>query len=74
MTLEYHGGLPLGMLLGLLRPVDGQGSTDFSEPLALGQQASITPQVDAVLYLRVNDRPDRLSDNEGTLRASIVPQ
>jgi hypothetical protein len=74
VTLEYHGGLPLGMLLGLLRPVDGQGSTDFSEPLALGQQASITPQVDAVLYLRVNDRPDRLSDNEGTFRASIVPR
>ncbi len=74
VTIEYHDGLPLGKLLGVLRPVDGQGAIDFSEPLAVGNQASVTPQVDAILYLRVNDRPDRLSDNEGTLRASIVPR
>ena len=72
VTLEYHDGLPLGMLLGLLRPVDGQSVNDLSEPLALGLQASVTPQVDAILYLRVNDWPGRLSDNQGRLRVSIV--
>ncbi len=74
VTLEYHDGLPLGMLVGLLRPVDERDSANPSEPLALGLQASITLEVDAILYLRVNDWPDRLSDNEGTLRASIVPR
>ena len=73
VTVEYHDGQPLGMLLGLLRPVDGQHSAEFSEPLALGLKASVTPQFDAVLYLRVNYWPDRLSDNVGTLRASIFP-
>jgi hypothetical protein len=74
VTLEYHDGLPLGMLLGLLRPVDDNRTADFSEPFAVGLQASVTPEVDTILYLRVNDWPARLSDNEGTLRASIVPQ
>ncbi len=74
VTLEYHDGLPLGMLLGLLRPVDDHRTADFSKPLAVGLQASVTPEVDAILYLRVNDWPACLSDNEGTLRASIVPQ
>ena len=74
VTLEYHDGLPLGMLLGLLRPIDDHKPADFSKPLAVGLQASVTTKVDAILYLRVNDWPARLSDNEGTLRASIVPQ
>ncbi len=74
VTLEYHDGLPLGMLLGLLRPVDDNRTADFSEPFAVGLQASVSPEVDTILYLRVNDWPARLSDNEGTLRASIVPQ
>ena len=74
VTLEYHDGLPLGMLLGLLRPIDDSRTADFSEPLAVGLQASVTPEVNTILYLRVNDSPARLSDNKGTLRASIVPQ
>lgn len=74
VTLEYHDGQPLGMLLGLLRPVDDSSKSGFPEPFAVGLRASITPPVDAILYLRVNDWPARLSDNEGTLQASIVPQ
>ena len=73
VTLKYHDGRPLGMVLGLLRPSDGRQSAEEFEPRAIGLQASVTPENDSILYLRVNDLPDRLSDNQGTLRARIVP-
>lgn len=74
VTLEYHDGLPLGILLGLLRPVNDQKSADFPERIVVGLQASVTPQVDSILYLRVNDWPDRLSDNQGSLQVTIAPR
>lgn len=74
VTLEYHDGHPLGITLGLLRPVDPSLSANLSEQIAVGLQSRVTPSVDAILYLRVNDWPARLSDNQGTLRVSIAPQ
>jgi len=68
VTLEYHAGRPLGMLLGAWRmPANNR----FSEPFAIGLAAKLKPPEDAVLYLRVNDSPARLSDNLGTLSVSI---
>lgn len=71
VTLDYHDGHPLGMLLGLLRPIDPEQAADFSELLAVGLRATVTPESDAILYLRVNDWPGRLSDNVGTLEVSV---
>jgi len=67
VTLEYHAGQPLGKLLGAWRGEDGS----FSPPFALGRQAVLHPERDAVLYLRVNDSSAKLSDNRGELTASI---
>ena len=80
VTLRYHEGNPLGMLLGVLRPVkptekmrvqprDGGGT--FAQPLALGLAATIRPTEDAILYLRVNDSAAQLSDNRGNLTVQI---
>lgn len=70
VTIEYHEGRPLGMLIGAWRSeADGQ----FSKPLAIGLQAKLKPAEDAVLYLRVNDSAAQLSDNRGSLDASIRP-
>jgi len=74
VTLEYHDGLPLGMLVGLLRPFDEENSANISERFPVGLEARVTPQNDSILYLRVNDWPDRLSDNQGMLQVSIVPR
>ncbi len=71
ITIEYHDGRPLGILLGMLRSTV---NNRFSPPIALGLAGSITPKSDAILYLRVNDSPARLSDNLGTLRATIALQ
>ena len=71
VTLDYHDGHPLGMLLGVLRPTDPDRAADFSEPIPVGLGTTVTPGSDAILYLRVNDWPGRLSDNGGTLEASV---
>ncbi len=68
VTLEYHEGHPLGMLLGAWRST---ANNRFSEPFAIGLAAKLKRSVDAILYLRMNDSPARLSDNRGTLDASI---
>ncbi len=71
VTLRYHDGQPLGMLLGVLR--SRQNPAEFTKPMPLGLQATITPKDDAVLYLRVNDSPAELSDNLGTIEVRITP-
>lgn len=80
VTLEYYQGRPLGALLGALRPVGDGGeiprqsqrlSGSFSKPLLIGLRATIRPEADAVLYLRVNDSPAKLSDNRTGLFARI---
>jgi hypothetical protein len=71
VTIEYHDGKPLGMLLGALRPTATKGR--FGSPTMIGLQAMIEPKEDAVLYLRVNDSPAKLNDNRGELNAKIEP-
>lgn len=70
ITLEYHEGRPLGMLLGAFCYANGD---TFSEPIGIGLSSTIKPKNDAQLYLRVNDSPARLSDNRGTLRVNLTP-
>ncbi len=71
VTLCYHDGQPLGMVLGVLR--SQKNSREFAKPLPLGLEAAITPTEDSVLYLRVNDSPAELSDNQGVLEVRITP-
>jgi hypothetical protein len=41
------------------------------EPLAVGLGTTLTPQHDAVLYLRVNDSSARLAENGGSIEVAI---
>jgi len=74
VTIEYHDGHPLGMLLGA---IDAGGETapstpiSFADPAAIGLQATIKPATSGTLYLRVNDSAARIEDNRGTLAVSI---
>lgn len=68
VTLQYHAGRPLGMLLGAWRETK---ANRFSAAFPIGPASTLKPPTDAVLYLRVNDSPAKLSDNRGTLDASI---
>lgn len=71
VTIEYHDGRPLGMLLGAIVPEAAGGAT-FAKPLAIGLGCEITPEVSGTLYLRVNDSAARLGDNRGTLTIRIA--
>ncbi|MGI9427404.1 MAG: hypothetical protein ACR2NM_02020 [Bythopirellula sp.] len=70
VTIEYHEGRPLGRLLGSWRTAAGD---QFSAPFSVGLAKTLTPNADATLYLRANDSPARLSENLGSLDASIRP-
>jgi hypothetical protein len=71
VTIDYHDGHPLGMLLGT---IDGtkKGAT-FANHFEIGLGTTITPTAAGTLYLRVNDSPANLDDNRGTLTATIAP-
>jgi hypothetical protein len=75
VTIEYHEGHPLGMLLGAVmregdRPQIGEMS--FSEPFAIGLEATLNPKTSGTLFLRVNDAAGQLHDNRGTLKVMVV--
>jgi hypothetical protein len=77
VTIEYYDSRPLGALLGALRPVNDEAAPPtFAAPMLIGLGATLTPQHDAVLYLRANDSPARLADNAGelTVRKSVHPE
>jgi hypothetical protein len=71
VTIDYHNGRPLGMLLGA---IDGRtkGAT-LADPIDIGLKATITPSASGTLYLRVNDSAGRLDDNRGELTVTVSP-
>lgn len=74
VTIEYHDGRPLGILLGAIDSRDepaATGSASFSAPLAIGLRSSVKPIASGTLYLRVNDSAAKLGDNRGTLTVTI---
>jgi hypothetical protein len=73
VSIEYFNGRPVGALLGALRYVDAthSGPHSFERPMLIGLEATITPQRDAVLYVRVNDSPATVGSNEGEIALRI---
>jgi hypothetical protein len=76
ITLEYYAGRPLGILLAAVDP--GGDSTErakaFTEPIEIGTRTKLTAPRSGVLWLRVNDSPSRLAENEGAVRVRVKPQ
>lgn len=69
VTIEYHDGKPLGMLLGAID--GGTGDATLAHPFAIGLGTTIRPAASGTLYLRVNDSAGRLGDNRGRLSVTI---
>lgn len=70
VTLVYHQGNPLGMLLGALRST---AEPQFTPGLKIGLGTTLKVEQPSVLYLRVNDAPNKLSNNQGTISIAITP-
>ena len=81
VTIRYHAGRPLGMLLGVVRPdrqraaeipVGEQASeTPFLSPFEIGTDTTVAPAASGTLYLRINDSPGELNDNAGSLDVRV---
>jgi hypothetical protein len=71
ITITYHDGKPLGMLLGAFpgRSINEEGS--FCRPIGIGLESTITPDRDSWLFLRLNDSPNQLADNQGQLTIEV---
>jgi hypothetical protein len=75
VSIRYHHRQPLGILLAAVRSDGGApGSSGLVLPYVVGLDAVITALRDGTLYLRINDAPDSLADNSGSLEVEIAPQ
>jgi hypothetical protein len=75
ISLRWYRGRPLGRLLvaqWVERPDDG-GRPRFVV-LATGANGQFTAATDGVAWLKINDPPGELDDNEGQLAVSLGPE
>ncbi len=75
VTIHYFQGRPLGMLLGAVRN-DAEplgGSTPLLAPETIGLGKIFTPQTSGTLYLKINESPADLSDNQGQITVRVQP-
>jgi hypothetical protein len=79
VSIRYYRGRPLGMLLAAVR-VDGKEGAPvaartrhagFLSPVAVGLDAAMTPEQTGTLYLKINDSPAELHDNQGVLEVLV---
>jgi len=72
VTIRYHQGRPLGILLYAIRPEPAQsGLTALAQPGEIGVGRIITPKQTGTLFLRINDSPAELADNTGSLTVHV---
>ncbi len=66
ITLKYHAGLPLGLLVGNVRlDKPRPGMANLGRPIPVGIGTTVTPAASGTLYLKVNDSAAALADNAG---------
>ena len=75
MSIEYHQGRPLGMLLGAVAPPSPQSksSSGLLAPFAIGTSRTYTAEYDGTLFFRINEMAGRLNDNRGNIKINIKP-
>ncbi len=73
VTISYYHGRPLGMLVGAIRD-DNKPLTGLSplcRPESIGLEREWTVKEGGALYLKINESPGHLDDNEGKLQVQI---
>jgi hypothetical protein len=78
VTVRYHDGRPLGLLLAaavsdkkMSSPGETPPGTAFDTPFRIGRHTVLTPSVTGTLYFRINDFPNELQDNRGELKVIV---
>jgi hypothetical protein len=72
VTLHYYQGQPVGRLMGNVRLDQAKpGIANLGRPVPLGNRRRVQPDESGTLYLRINESPADLGDNEGTVKIRI---
>ncbi|MBI1249519.1 hypothetical protein GC197_16970 [bacterium] len=73
VTIHYWQGKPLGMLVGVLRhePWMGGEITPLAKTNPVGPGTSLFPEGSSILFLKVNESPAELKDNQGKIQVQI---
>ncbi len=72
VTLEYYRGLPLGRLIAAILPSSApDGSIADLVVIDVGNQATIIPNLDGRLLLRLNESPAHWRDNAGNIKVHV---
>jgi hypothetical protein len=71
ITLRYHKGHPLGMLMAAVADEKGTLASSLGDKRAIGLASTLTPTESGVLYLSINEAASGLADNKGMLRVEI---
>ena len=72
VTIRYYRGRPLGILLAAVAADNGEdGGMTFAQPTPVGLGATLAPQSSGTLFLRINDSPAELDDNQGALDVAV---
>jgi hypothetical protein len=72
ITIRYHDGRPLGMLLAAVRPESGPDRPQaLLDPHAVGLRSIWEPARSGILYLRINEPAGQLADNRGKLHVQV---
>jgi len=73
ITLEYYRGRPTGRLLVAQWAAPAEAGRPRFEVIAEGQSGRFTAVADGVLYLKINETPGALADNEGGFDVELGP-
>ena len=72
VTIRYHNGMPLGMLMGLVCDDERHNvAAALAGRQTIGLASVLTPTESGVLYLSINEAASGLADNRGTLEVAI---
>lgn len=71
LTIEYYRGKPLGLLLAAVSEPGEAGLTRLADPQPIGLVGQLKCSLPGILYVRVNDAPSQLADNQGQLQVTI---
>ena len=75
VTIRYHDGRPLGMLLGAVYDEGAASSeTPLASPEPIGVGTQLTPTSSGTLYLSINEAAAGLTDNRGPVEVQIRPE
>jgi hypothetical protein len=71
VTIRYHNGQPLGMLIGAVCDESKSLAVELSSKRTIGLSTVLAPAEAGVLYLSINEASSGLADNKGVLKVEI---